>query len=279
MIQSDIVKIPFRIKHIGKILPFVQEVHDIMATPQQIYEKLSEQIKAAQHCVAFTGAGVSTLSGIRDFRGKNGLYTLPETDQMFDIDVFRQNPSVYYRLAKDFIYGLQDKEPSIVHHVLANLETQGKLKALITQNIDLLHQKAGSKHVIEVHGSPIQHSCTYCSYTTTFEAIVDTARTGAVPYCPQCSHALKPDITFFGEALPLAAITEAQKECAQADLLLVLGSSLTVYPAAALPQITLQAGGAVIIINEQPTYFDSHAILRCTDLQESFDYLKKAFKI
>ena len=238
------------------------------------YRELADRIAAAQHCVAFTGAGVSTLSGIRDFRGKDGLYTLPETDKMFDIEVFRETPSVYYRLAKEFIYGLQEKEPSIVHQVLAGLEARGMLKALITQNIDLLHQKAGSKHVIEVHGSPSRHSCTHCSYSTTFEDVVSVARKGEVPLCPKCGHTLKPDITFFGEALPFAAITEAQQECGRADLLLVLGSSLTVYPAAALPQLTLKAGGAVAIVNEQPTYFDDYAVLRCTDLQECFEYLE-----
>ena len=243
---------------------------------EETYRKLADCIAAAQLCVAFTGAGVSTLSGIRDFRGKNGLYTLPETDKMFDIEVFRETPSVYYRLAKEFIYGLQEKEPSIVHHVLAGLEARGILKALITQNIDLLHQKAGSNHVIEVHGSPSRHSCTCCSYSTTFEEVVDVARTGEVPLCPKCRHALKPDITFFGEALPFAAITEAQQECSKADLLLVLGSSLTVYPAAALPQLTLHAGGSVAVVNEQPTYFDDYAVLRCTDLQECFEYLEHA---
>ena len=238
------------------------------------YRELADRIAAAQHCVAFTGAGVSTLSGIRDFRGKNGLYTLPETDKMFDIEVFRETPSVYYRLAKEFIYGLPEKKPSIVHHVLAGLESRGILKALVTQNIDLLHQKAGSKHVIEVHGSPSRHSCTHCSYSTTFEDVVEVARKGEVPLCPKCGNALKPDITFFGEALPFAAITEAQQECSRADLLLVLGSSLTVYPASALPQLTLHAGGAVAVVNEQPTYFDDYAILRCTDLQECFEYLE-----
>ena len=199
---------------------------------EEIYKELVARIAAAKHCVAFTGAGVSTLSGIRDFRGKNGLYTLPETDKMFDIEVFRETPSVYYRLAKEFIYGLQEKKPS-------------------------------------------RHSCTHCSYSTTFEDVVDVARKGEVPLCPKCGHALKPDITFFGEALPFAAITEAQQECGRADLLLVLGSSLTVYPAAALPQLTLKAGGAVAIVNEQPTYFDDYAILRCTDLQECFEYLER----
>lgn len=250
-----------------------------MKPNEEAYQKLSDMIAAARHCVAFTGAGVSTLSGIRDFRGKNGLYTLPETDKMFDIDVFRQTPSVYYRLAKEFIYGLQEKKPSIVHQVLAGLESKGILKALITQNIDLLHQKAGSRHVIEVHGSPARHSCTACSYTAAFEDVVAVARTGEVPLCPRCGHALKPNITFFGEALPFDAITEAQKECGKADLLLVLGSSLTVYPAAALPQITLQAEGSIVIVNEQSTYFDGYAALRFTDLQECFESLKQAFSL
>ena len=245
-----------------------------MKANETAYRELAGRIAAARHCVAFTGAGVSTLSGIRDFRGKNGLYTLPETDKMFDIEVFRETPSVYYRLAKEFIYGLQEKKPSIVHEVLAGLESRGMLKALITQNIDLLHQKAGSKHVIEVHGSPSQHSCTCCPYNASFEDVVETARKGEVPLCPKCHHALKPDITFFGEALPVAAITEAQQECSRADLLLVLGSSLTVYPAAALPQLTLQASGAVAIVHKQPTYFDDYAVLRCTNLQDCFEYLE-----
>lgn len=250
-----------------------------MKTPDNSYQKLYEKIAQASYCTVFTGAGVSTLSGIRDFRGKNGLYTLPETDKMFDIDVFRRSPEIYYRLAKEFIYGLSEKQPSIVHHVLAGLEQFGKVKSLITQNIDLLHQKAGSKRVIEVHGSPQQHSCMHCSYTTDFESVVPQASTGAVPLCPHCGHALKPNITFFGEALPADAITAAQEECYKADVLLVLGTSLTVYPAAALPHITLQAGGDIIIINEQPTAYDRYAVLRYDDLQETFEYLHNAFAL
>lgn len=244
-----------------------------MNTDETLYRQLADRIKTARHCVAFTGAGISTLSGIRDFRGKNGLYTLPETEKMFDIEVFREDPSLYYRLAREFVYGLPEKEPSIVHKVLATLEARGMVKALVTQNIDLLHQKAGSVRVFEVHGSPSRHSCTQCSYSTSFEDVLDVARKGEVPLCPQCHHALKPDITFFGEALPFEAIMGAQKECSAADLLLVLGSSLTVYPAASLPQLTLRAGGEIVIVNEQPTYYDDYAVLRCTDLQECFDYL------
>ncbi len=245
-----------------------------MQNEQEKYEKLWQMITNAEHCVAFTGAGVSTLSGIKDFRGKDGLYTQPDTEKMFDIDVFFQTPELYYRLAKDFIYGLKEKQPSVVHYVLAELEKRGILKALITQNIDLLHQKAGSRRVIEIHGSPEQHYCIRCAYKTDFETVAETAHTGAVPHCPDCGSPLKPAITFFGEALPAHAVTQAHAECEAADLLLVLGTSLVVYPAASLPRITQNSGGQVVIVNNQPTYFDSAAALCCTDLEQTFEYLK-----
>ncbi len=248
-----------------------------MDNEQEKYAELWQLISNAQHLVVFTGAGVSTLSGIKDFRGKDGLYNQPDTDKMFDIDVFYRDPSLYYGLAKDFIYGLKEKQPSVVHIVLAELEKRGMLKALITQNIDLLHQKAGSKRVIEIHGSPEEHYCIKCSYTTDFETVAETAHTGAVPYCPQCGGTLKPAITFFGESLPARALMEAQSECEAADLLLVLGTSLVVYPAASLPQVTQHSGGKVVIVNNQPTYFDSAAALCCTDLEQSFEYLRTKF--
>lgn len=238
------------------------------------YNRLWDMIKSARHAVAFTGAGVSTLSGIRDFRGKNGLYRQPETEKMFDIDLFNRDPSVYYRLAKDFIYGLEEKEPCVVHRVLAALERNGFLHAVITQNIDLLHQKAGSRRVIEVHGSPLFHFCTVCGDRMPFGAVAPTARTGAVPRCGRCGGVIKPEITFFGESLPAKALAEAQEEASAADLLMVLGSSLTVYPAAALPDLTLRNGGKVVAVNEQPTRIDAAAVLKLDDLGAVFDALE-----
>lgn len=235
--------------------------------------ELAELIKVANHCVAFTGAGISTLSGIKDFRGKDGLYKQPETAQMFDIEVFRREPQVYYRLAKDFIYGLDEKQPAIVHTVLAKLEQAGFIKAVITQNIDLLHQKAGSVNVLEVHGSPETHTCQRCGTVVNFRDVVDVARKGEVPHCKKCGGVLKPDITFFGEALPLKALSEAERQARAADLMLVLGSSLTVYPAAALPEITASNGGKLVIVNEQPTSLDSIATLHLADLAEAFEFL------
>ena len=241
-----------------------------------LYEQLYRMITQAQYCVALTGAGISTLSGIKDFRGKDGLYTQPDTEKMFDIDVFRQTPSLYYGLAKDFIYGLKEKQPSVVHQVLAALDQRGILKALITQNIDLLHQKAGSQHVIEIHGSPEQHHCMQCAYSTDFDSVAEKAHAGEVPHCPRCGGVLKPDITFFGESLPQRALAEAHTACQKADLLLILGTSLLVYPAAALPQVTLQAGGKLAVVNDQPTYCDDYADVRCTDLKQTFDFLQAA---
>ena len=120
---------------------------------------LCKQIQDAKHLVALTGAGVSTLSGIRDFRGKDGLYNDVDAEKIFDIAYFEHDPSLYYTQSKSFIYNIDEKEPSVVHIVLASLEKKGFLKAVITQNIDLLHQKGGSAKVIEVHGSPSMHYC------------------------------------------------------------------------------------------------------------------------
>lgn len=240
-------------------------------------DKLVDLIKEAQHLVAFTGAGISTLSGIKDFRGKDGLYKQPETQDMFDINVFRNDPSVYYKLAKDFIYGLSEKQPAIVHNVLVKLEKKHFLKAIITQNIDLLHQKAGSKTVFEIHGSPSIHTCQSCATHESFQEVVDVAHTGNVPKCKKCGGVLKPEITFFGEALPMNALIESEKQAKSADLMLVLGSSLTVYPAAALPEITLRSGGKLVIVNEQQTHLDNKAVFHFSDLGKVFEYLDSKF--
>ena len=250
-----------------------------METQNEKIDALCAALEQSRHCVAFTGAGISTLSGIRDFRGKDGIYTKGGKDaqRMFDIDVFFDDPAVYYRAARDFIYNLDEKEPSVVHSGLARLEERGILHAVITQNIDLLHQKAGSKKVIEVHGSPTIHECLNCGLTVPFEKAAEAVRAGGIPLCPKCKRALKPRITFFGEALPVRAIHEAEKEAAAADLLLVLGSSLTVYPAAALPGLTLRSGGRIVIVNNQPTSYDSYAFLRFDDLGSVFEAVEERF--
>jgi len=230
-------------------------------------EKLIEAIKGAKCVGCLTGAGVSTLCGIPDFRGPQGLYRQPDAERIFDIDWFDRDPSVYYRGCAELVYGLDRFQPGPVHRALKHLEDLGKLQGIATQNIDMLHQKAGSSNVFEVHGSPQFHHCRRCGDEKTFDEILAMRKTVEVPRC-KCGGAFKPDITFFGEALPEAAFTSAQSLAIRSDVFLVLGTSLTVFPAAGLPRLTLQAGGKVFIVNAQPTPLDPYAAGVCRDLGE-----------
>jgi NAD-dependent deacetylase len=247
-----------------------------METNIEDVKKLFEMIKSAKHLVALTGAGVSTLSGIRDFRGKNGLYNDMDAEKIFSLDYFEQDPSFYYDHAGAFIYNLDEKEASVVHLVLGELEKRGYLKALITQNIDLLHQKGGCKNVIEIHGSPVIHYCLRCAgVRVSFEEAAAAVKAGKMPLCPKCGKVLKPAITFFGESLPEQALRQAVTESQNADLMLVLGTSLTVFPAAGMPQYTLRCGGKIVIVNNQPTPLDSRAEMHFDDLGSVFEELNK----
>jgi len=237
-------------------------------------EKIIEAIKGAKCVAAMTGAGVSTLCGIPDFRGPKGLYKNPDAERIFDIEWFDRDPSVYYRGCRELVYGLGAFEPGPVHRALKRLEDAGHLDGIITQNIDMLHQKAGSSNVYEVHGSPIMHFCRRCGDAKTFgEIMAMIGANGGVAalgdqYVPRCScgGAYKPAITFFGEALPEEAFMRSQELAMRADVILVLGTSLTVFPAAGLPRLTLQKGGKVIIVNAQRTSLDDYAFARMDDL-------------
>ena len=231
-------------------------------------QRLIEAIRNAKCVGCLTGAGVSTLCGIPDFRGPQGLYKQPNAERIFDIDWFDRDPSVYYTGCAELVYGLDRFQPGPVHRALKHLEDLGKLAGIATQNIDMLHQKAGSTHVYEVHGSPMRHHCRRCGDEKSFDEILAMLKTaGGVPRC-QCGGAYKPDITFFGEALPETAFAAAQELAIRSDVFLVLGTSLTVFPAADLPRLTLQAGGKVFIVNAQPTSLDPYAAGCYRDLNE-----------
>jgi len=241
-------------------------------------KELAQRISRAKYCTAFTGAGVSTLSGIRDFRGKNGLYNDLDADRIFDISWFEKDPSFYYNAARDFIYNLDEKEPSVVHNVLAQMEKHGLIKSVITQNIDMLHQKSGSNRVIEIHGSPEIHYCLRCGgIRMPFAEAAAIVKNGGMPKCPECGRVLKPAITFFGEPLPANALRQAIDEAQKSDLMLILGTSLQVYPAASLPDYCLRNNGEIIIVNNMPTHLDSRAGLHFNDLGTVFDELSKKF--
>ncbi len=239
-------------------------------------QELSRLLKEARHAVVLTGAGISTLSGIPDFRGAGGLYTRTDIDanKLFDLDYFYTDQNYYYEHARDFLYNLDEKEPNIVHSGLARLEEKGFIHAVITQNIDLLHQKAGSRKVLELHGSPLVHRCLSCGKTWDFPSVAKIVRSGGIPRCDKCGGIVKPDIVFFGEGLPVDTLEEAEREAQQADLMLVLGTSLTVYPAAAVPEITLRRGGRIAIINRDPTHLDRYACHIERDLKKAFEELE-----
>lgn len=233
-------------------------------------KRLVEAIKGAKCVGCLTGAGVSTLCGIPDFRGPQGLYRQPNAERIFDIDWFDRDPSVYYTGCADLVYGLGRYRPGPVHKALAHLEDIGLLKGIATQNIDMLHQKAGCSNVYEVHGSPMLHHCRRCGDEKSYDEILEMLKVAPVPRC-RCGGAYKPDITFFGEALPEEAFRSAQALAIKSDVFLVLGTSLTVFPAAGLPRLALQAGGKVFIVNAQPTSLDEYAAGVYRDLAEFAD--------
>ncbi len=226
--------------------------------------RLAELIRAADSAVVLTGAGVSVPSGIPDFRtpGK-GLWEKVNPMEVAHIDVFRRDPERFWHFYGDRFTTLRDKQPNGAHRALAALQERGRLDAVITQNIDGLHQRAGVADPIEVHGSISHATCLVCGEQHELEEV--RARLAAAPDgVPRCSqgHPLKPDVVLFGEFLPEKALARASALAAGADLLLCIGSSLEVYPVAQLPQLTLAAGGEVALVTQGPTPYDRDAAVK-----------------
>jgi len=221
---------------------------------------------------------VSTFSGLKDFRGENGLYKKMDADKIFDLNLFYQDPSFYYKNTRDLIYNSREVRPSLVHRGLKLLEDKGLIQAVITQNIDLLHKKAGSTRVVEVHGTPEIHRCLSCGKTFDFDTISEIVSADRTPFCPDCRGIIKPDITFFGESLPMEAVNRAIEESSRADLMIVLGSSLVVQPAASFPLYTIQNGGKLVIVNNMETPLDEYAELLYSDLGAVFSFLDTHYR-
>lgn len=221
-----------------------------------------EQLIAASHrIVFFGGAGVSTESGIPDFRSVDGLYHQhyaypPET--ILSHTFFEQKPEEFYRFYQDKLI-VKDAKPNPAHLRLARLEAAGKLTAVITQNIDGLHQAAGSRHVLELHGSTLRNYCTRCHRFYPVEAIANST---GVPRCA-CGGIIKPDVVLYEEGLDGTVLTEAVEALAAADLLIVGGTSLAVYPAAGL--LRYYRGQELVVINKTPTPADAQATLLIRD--------------
>jgi NAD-dependent deacetylase len=219
-------------------------------------ERLVELVRTEQPCVVLTGAGISTESGIPDFRSPSGIWRRYDPMEYATIDAFLLDPAKVWDFYAKRLELLRRSRPNDGHRALAELESRGWVEAVITQNVDRLHEQAGSRDVVEVHGSLGTASCLRCGDVVAFDEVVSLL---PVPACPSCGHVLKPDVVMFGELLPEAAIERATTLAAGAALLLVVGSSLEVYPVAGLPLDTLGAGGSVAIVNRDPTPFDERA--------------------
>jgi len=223
---------------------------------------LAALIGANQPCVVLTGAGVSTESGIPDFRSPTGIWAEFDPLEYASLPAFRADPEKVWSFYKPRIAMLTAAEPNAAHRALAELETRGFVEAVVTQNIDLLHERAGSRNVVEVHGSIRSASCPRCGSSYTRDDVIAKLEDADAPVCERCGAVLKPDVVFFGELLPADAVERAFELARRARLLLVVGSSLEVHPVAALPEETLAAAGLLAIVNKGPTPYDERAELK-----------------
>ena len=219
-------------------------------------ERLAQLIRTRQPCVVLTGAGVSTESGIPDFRSPTGIWAQVDPMEYASLRAFREDPEKVWSFYAKRIDMLTGAEPNAAHYALAELERLGFVRAIVTQNIDLLHTRAGSREVVEVHGSIRTASCPACGR----EEPLDESLL-PVPRCSNCGAVLKPDVVFFGELLPQGAIDRAYQLAREAALMLVVGSALEVHPVAELPLETLRAGGSLAIVNRGPTPLHDRADL------------------
>ncbi|HEU5277333.1 MAG TPA: NAD-dependent deacylase [Gaiellaceae bacterium] len=218
--------------------------------------ELAALLRERQPCVVLTGAGISTESGIPDFRSPTGIWARYDPMEYATISAFRRDPVKVWEFYALRFAVLANAEPNAGHVALAELERRGLVEAVVTQNIDGLHERAGSQEVIDVHGSIRTASCLECGERVPLAEVVASLAEHPAPPCPRCGAVLKPDVVMFGELLPVEAIDRATELARRAGLLLVVGSSLEVYPVAGLPEETLAAGGALAIVNRGPTPFD-----------------------
>ena len=222
---------------------------------------LAELVRERQPVVVLTGAGMSTESGIPDFRSASGLWAEVDPFEVASIDAFRRDPLRVWRWYGPRIRGLLAAEPNAGHRALAALEAAGLVRAVVTQNIDTLHSRAGSEDVVEVHGSIRRFVCVACGAEQGLDAVLAQLEERQAPECAGCGTVLKPGVVMFGELLPAGAMERAERLAREAGLLLVVGSSLQVWPVAGLPEETLAAGGALAVLNRESTPYDGRAAL------------------
>jgi NAD-dependent deacetylase len=225
---------------------------------------LAELVRSAGTVVALTGAGISVPSGIPDFRTPGtGIWEHVDPMEVAHIDAWRADPQRFWSFYGDRFQTLGDKQPNGAHEALVELERRGLLAAVITQNIDMLHRKAGTQTLVEVHGSIAACVCLTCDARYELGDVIERLRVAAdgVPAC-DCGRPLKPDVVLFGEFLPPEALGAAMRYATEADLLLCIGSSLEVFPVAQLPGVTQANGGDIALVTQGPTPWDSKAVVK-----------------
>jgi NAD-dependent deacetylase len=226
-------------------------------------DQLASLVDSATSTVALTGAGISVPSGVPDFRSPGtGLWENVDPMEVAHIDAFRRDPARFWKFYRPRFGMLTEKKPNGAHLALAELESRGLLDAVITQNIDRLHRAAGSRRVIEVHGSIETSSCIECARSYPLEQVESLFDERGVAICTQCAGNVKPDVVLFGELLPERAMNEAIELCSSAEVLLCVGSSLEVHPVAGLPDIARASGAKLAIITKGPTPYDADADVR-----------------
>jgi len=220
-------------------------------------QRAARLLAGARRAVALTGAGISAESGIPTFRGAGGLWTQYDPIKVASIDTFMADPKAYWSVARERGPAVLAAEPNPGHYALAGLEQSGQLAAVVTQNTDGLHQDAGSVRVIELHGSGRTVECLDCGSRESRRDVQQRLEFQMPPRCRICGRAfLKPTVVLFGEPMPPGAVAEAMQLAEEADVMLVVGSSLVVYPAADIPLIAVRTGAPLIVVNAEPTPFD-----------------------
>ena len=225
--------------------------------------ELAELFRERGPAVVLTGAGISTESGIPDFRSPTGIWAQYDPAEYATIEAFRSDPVKVWSFYSLRLRVLVEAEPNDGHRALAELERAGHVSALVTQNIDGLHQRAGSRDVTEVHGSIGTATCPGCASSYSLAELLAFLEDAEAPACTRCGAIVKPDVVMFGELMPEAAIDRAYELARSTGLMLVVGSALEVWPVSQLPAETRAAGGAVAIVNKGPTSFDDRVAAKC----------------
>ncbi len=228
----------------------------------EAFNQAAQMIMSSKSTVVLTGAGVSTKSGIPDFRSPDGLWSKVDPAKFASVNGFLSDPKGWWETALDLAPTIMNAKPNPAHKMLAQLEKMGLVDCVVTQNVDGLHQRAGSKRVLEVHGSLFTARCTVCLGKVDRKYLEKAMKKRQIPVmCPACGGLIKLDTVFFGEALPQNVLGEAINSTRNSQLLVAIGSYLVVYPIATLPTIAKQSGAGIIIINLEPTPYDTVADL------------------